>query len=72
MASFSLGCCNESLFYHTSRCDEVNPSFFAVEEVVHWQKNDAQRPVASNHKEPKFLRFESFPTHTIAWKWLGG
>ena len=43
----------------------------------HWNscsqaKNYAQRPLASNHKETKFLVFESFPTHAITWKWLAG
>ena len=67
-----LRCCNESIFHYPSRCDEENPSFFTAEAVVYRRKNDAQRPLASNHKEPKFLVFESFPTHTFAWKWLGG
>lgn len=42
--------------------------FFATGAVIHRRKNDAQRPFASNPKEPKFLAFESFPTQAIAWK----
>ena len=72
MTFFYLGCCYKSIFHHPARCDEENPSFFAAEAVDHRRKNDAQLPLASNHKEPKFLVFESFPTHAIAWKWLGG
>ncbi|GJQ70669.1 hypothetical protein Trydic_g460, partial [Trypoxylus dichotomus] len=36
------------------------------------EKNEAERPLASNQKKPKFLAFELFPTHAITQKWLGG
>ena len=63
MTFFSLGCCNEFIFHHPSRCDEKNPPFFATEAVFQRRKNDAQRPFASNYKEHKLLAFESFLTH---------
>lgn len=41
------------------------PLFFAAGTVVHRLKRDVYHPLTTNHKESKFLAFESFQMHTI-------
>lgn len=66
---FLIGLLRVSIIHHLERCDwTLFP--FPDGAFVYRQINDVERLSASNHKQSKFLIFESFQTHPIAWKWL--